>query len=72
MNTFLTVHSELKKAPNNIKQYRFDHFEKLRQKTIEQVKAERQKIIEEQNNSNCSTPNRRHASIDLGLFIRDV
>jgi hypothetical protein len=53
MNTFLTVHSELKKAPNNIKQYRFDHFEKLRQKTIEQVKAERQKIIEEQNNLNA-------------------
>ena len=64
MNKFLNYHPELRNASQNIKQYRYDHFEKLRQNSIDKVRAERQKIIDSQDNNNNSNQFQQKTSPD--------
>ena len=47
---YLSIHPEITNLPDDIKHYRFNLLEKLRQKTIGMIKTKRKELIEEQEN----------------------
>ena len=49
---YLSAHPEISNLPEDIKKYRFNLLEKLRQKTIKMIKAKRKELIEQQENPN--------------------
>ena len=49
---YLSAHPEISNLPEDIKQYRFNLLEKLRQKTIKMIKVKRRELIEQQENHN--------------------
>lgn len=48
--TFKSVNPEVRNLNKEVQNLRYEHYEKLRQDTVNAVKEERQKIIEEQKN----------------------
>ena len=46
---YLSYHPEITNLPEDIKKYRFNLLEKLRQKTIKMVKAKRKELIDKEN-----------------------
>ena len=46
---YLSIHPEITNLPEDIKKYRFNLLEKLRQKSIQTIKEKRNELIEKEN-----------------------
>ena len=61
---YLSVHPEITNLPEDIKKYRFNLLEKLRQKTIKMIKEKRKELIEKEEKEKQKENNREESEED--------
>ena len=69
---YLSVHPEITNLPEDIKKYRFNLLEKLRQKTIRMIKAKRKELIEKEKNKEESDEDENKGKLTQNFNVSET